>query len=222
MPNKSAICFKCKGQANIKINVLKYCNQCFVSLFESKLQKNIPKICSDKSIFVYLADSPVASIIHSLIVKNFSNRPIKKLEIFSDNQNLIIEIDNRCKNIIKHDSIHDIIQYSVKNNFDVLFHFESLDSSILNSLQSLCEGKPQEAIESIVFPTQKIEIYNLLKDIKDKEITYFLYLKGIKRTQENHKLDDVSKIIQDFLYEIDDKNELAFFNYQNTFRKLSE
>lgn len=223
MSKSPANCFKCKKPANIKINILKYCNSCFVTLFESKIQKNIPKICSDKSIFVYLKDSPVSIIISELLYKNFHNRPIKKFEILCENKNIKIDLGTNCNYKFKDLSLTEIKKYCLENGFDILFYCQSLNDSIIDTLHFLCEGQPENALKNInMAPCDNLSAYNLILDIKDKEIMYFLYLKGIKNSIKSQNLNKIDVILSDFLYEIDDKNELAFFNFQNTIKKLSE
>lgn len=223
MANSSICCLKCKKPANIKINVLKYCNSCFVTLFESKIQKNIPKICSNQSVFVYLRDSPISAIVLELLHKNFHSRPIKKFEILSENENLKINFGTECRHEFTNLTQETIEKYCLEKKFDVLLYCQSLNESITNTLHFLCEGQPENAIKSISSPSHSdLSTYNLILDIKDKEIMYYMYLKGINSCPKPRNMDKIDKILTDFLAEIDDKNELAFFNFQNTIKKLSE
>lgn len=222
-------CFKCKKQANIKINVLKYCNSCFITIFESKIQKNLPKISADKKIFLFLSNSPISLAIYEIICKNFKNRPIKKLEICSESAEIKnkMKYENTCENITISiepcSNYSDALKYCLDNQFDYLIYGESLNESILKSLSFLCEGQAEEAVKNSIGETyDSLKPQNILLDIKSREIMYYLFLKGIKGCASKKPKNKIDAILADFLCETDERNGLAFFNIQNTFKKLSE
>lgn len=240
------VCFRCKKTANIKINVLKYCNECFLSNIESKILKNTPKLHSNPSVFVYLNDSSSSIILKEAIENAFKNT--LNISKKSDNQNTskfifysrntailpdsgisdLVDCDFSLENeynIKRQNS--DVIKYCLDNKIDILIYGQSLDQNIASSLELLCKGDGIEAVECCSKDQHqddsgaKLTMVNILNDIKDKEIVYYLFLKGIKRIRSNSlKNTRVHTILSDFLHEIDDKNELAMYNVQSTFKKL--
>lgn len=241
-----ALCFKCKKTANIKINILKYCNECFLSNIESKLLKNVPKILSDASVLVYLSDSSSSLVLKEAvenlfqnmlnISKRSENQTIPRILFYSQNTELSLNLavgnsvdctfsSENDFNIKRANS--DVIKYCLDNKIEILIYGQSLDQTIANSLELLCSGEGTRAVECCSKDQYQgasgttLLTVNLLNDIKDKEIVYYLFLKNIRRVRSKTPNDSkVNDILSDFLHEIDDKNELAMYNVQSTFKKL--
>lgn len=238
-------CFKCGQPSTTVLNVLKYCDLCFISLFESKIQKNIPKLHNDSSIFIYLNNSSFSYIVLKFLEKNFSGRKFKKVTLYCRNQeilesintsndenttisgqfNINVEILNNDFSIENERSIKrdnsDIIQYCVENEYNVLIYFESLNCSIVESLELICKGYGSEAVDLFCKNKYKsLEIINIFENIKNKELLYYLKLNKIENKTTDKINDQIHETISNFITEIDDKNELAIFNIKNTFKKL--
>ncbi|ELA40927.1 uncharacterized protein VICG_02016 [Vittaforma corneae ATCC 50505] len=227
-------CSKCKSAADVKINVLKYCNQCFLSFFELKVQRNLHKLHSNSSILIYLSDSPSSLVAIEFLNKTLSGRKFKKLCIFCRNSLLFktsiqfvdAEFSPENEYSLKRQS-SDVIQYCLENSYDVLLYAESMNQAITGSLLLLCKGQGLDAV-SYCSRNQydSLNIVNIFEGVKQKEISYYLYLKGINdidakpRDVLKNKDIPVRVVIDKFISKLDEKNELAVFNIKNTFKKL--
>lgn len=227
-------CSKCTNPADIQVNVLKYCNPCFLTLFEQKMQRNMPKLHSSSSVLVYLKDSPLSTVAAELLNKILSGRKFKKVGIFcrnpllfkTDIQPLAVEFSSENEHSLKRQN-SDVIQYCLENSYDTLFHAESMDQAIAESLLLLCTGQGHDAVNYCSKSQYgHLNVVNVFEGIKEREISHYLHLRGMSGIEDKHgcmlgnRVAAIRAVIDKFIFELDEKNELAFFNIKNTFAKL--
>lgn len=216
-------CAKCGKPPNIKINILNYCKDCFLRNFEAKVFRNITKITPASRIFVVLKESSSLVAIHMLL-EYFRNRHVSRIEVFCKNMDMIPKNTMLSASRRALDSSVQRLQgkagleFCIKNEFDTLVYAESLEDVVCGSMELLCAGMGQEAVENCSF--DNVSVINLFKEIKDKEIAYYAYLKGMARMKCNNENNKVRSTLRDFLSEVDSKNGLALFNILSTFKKL--
>lgn len=232
----NASCSKCKQPANIKINVLKYCNNCFLESFNNKLQKNLPKIPANAAIFVFFDDSTSSIAANEFFEKSFANRPIERLSFYSRNE-IVLQSVFKNSSIAKIVSAlpttsteedcflfkkeSSVIKYCLDNSFDILLVNKTLNRVVSTSLEMLCRGQGMDAVYNCsVDRIENLKIANIFENIKEKEISYYLFLKGIQWIKKNDAQSQVASLLDNFSAEIDAKNELALFNVQSTLKKL--
>ncbi|KAM0681310.1 hypothetical protein GINT2_000509 [Glugoides intestinalis] len=232
----NASCSKCKGVANIIINVLKYCNNCFLESFNGKLQKNLSKIPATASIFVFFDDSTSSIIVSEFFEKSFANRPIEKLSFYSRNEIILESVFKNCPmakaaSIIPANSIEEdhplfkkessIIKHCLDNSYDILIVNKTLNKLVSTSLEMICYGQGMEAVYNCsVDRVENLKIINIFENIKEKEISYYLFLKKIQCIKRKDIQNQVLSLLDSFSAEVDAKNELALFNVQSTLKKL--
>jgi len=218
-------CIKCKGSPNIKINVLLYCNECFIKAFENKVFKTITKVTPNTKICVFLDESSFSIVLYNLLYKYFKDRPFGKLAIFCENSS-IFKFNDRFDFVNPALSKQDFettrndraVDFLENNGYDIFIYPESLESIVLKSLELVCLGKGREAVERCSF--QNAAVINPFREIKNKEICYYIYLNKIKTIAKASEKSDIAAVLLNFLSEVDGKNGLALFNVLSTFKKL--
>lgn len=218
-------CCKCKSTPNIKISILLYCNNCFLSMFESKALRNITKIRPSTRICVFLNESSISIVLYDLIAKFFENRPFKEVVIYCKNRNIFSANDRFSfldSNLLDFDfetlTSNKALDWIKKEGFDIFVYPEILEYTVAKSLELMCYQDGMGAIDAIKFDNDKV--VNLFKDIKAKEIAYYIYLKNIKIISKKEKISEVKKALLNFLSDVDYKNGLALFNIVNILKKI--
>ncbi len=233
-------CTKCKNRANIKINVLNYCNVCFQEQLKGKIEKQLSRL-DQKSSMIFLFPKPHEFfIIKNILNKYFTMKMIhnielliqKKYEKFFNLENDLIsyqisqlEALDEWENDMEHNKINSIIiEYITKRKFKVACYMNPLESILSYSLEKMCLGDGLGAVENVLEKRHEgFRFINLFCNVKYKELTYFLYLKNFNLCSYKIKSrTKVNNIIRNFLLEIDNKNSLAFFNILNTLKKLNK
>lgn len=218
------LCFKCKKAPNIKINILNYCNDCFIKMFEGKVFKNITGTTLTTKISVLLRNDNFSMLLHYLLINYFEKRPACNVKIICSN-----EINfSKCSKFEYQQNYKFISNNDLENIFNENFFLESdltivaepIEILLSKSLGILCKGKGIESVENCIFSHPKF--INIFKDVKLKEISYYIYLKNLNRIFNLTGLNKTEETLLDFLLEIDSKNSLAVFNVLNTFKKLKK
>lgn len=219
-------CAKCGRSPKIKINILNYCKDCFLCNFEAKVFRNITRVTPESRIFVFLEDS-CSSIAIQLLLKYFGNRHVSRIEVFCKNTDVIPEnsmfsVSNRTFDGEAH-AFENLqgssgLEFCTKYQFDIFMYAESLEGVVCRSMELLCAGMGQKAVENCGF--EDTSTINLFGQIKDKEIAYYAYLKGMARVKRGDENNKIRSTLRGFLSEIDSKNGLALFNILSTFKKL--
>lgn len=214
-------CFKCNENATIKINVLKYCQNCFIQNFETKISKTIPKLSPDSKVAIFLNENVLSSIVHNFMCKFLEKRCVKNVIFYSTNIKSPCYISNYTYihyPIEEFDiSEESTVKFCKMNGVDILMHAEPLETIACKAFEMLCYAKGFEAV-SICKDSN--HIINLASEIKLKEIFYYAHLKRIPIICSKHKSNKIRSVFYNFLSEITSKNDLALFNIINTFKKL--
>lgn len=218
-------CSKCSSEATVKINVLFYCDSCFFLLFESKIRRAFPKLNKDANVLLYLSDSRLAAAVADSLIKVLADRRFKRLDIYCVSEELSSQFG--LYSLVNpglfrlHPKDPAVIGYCSTNGYNTIVYLETLDKMIASAVTLLCKGLGTEAI-SYCATLGDIKTINLLEDIKDNEIKYYLEKKQIHvETEIQQSTDQIFNTITNFIADLDEKNDLALFNVKNTFKKLA-
>lgn len=238
-------CSKCGGPPNIKINMLNYCNGCFETQLLGKIYKSLAGIAPNTKILVYLAESSASAALYDILDKFFRARGHYRVAIFcGDRISKLCEerldgssggfypaatmlsdadLDSGRNEVCNGRAGDGILEYCEKNGVSVIIYQETLEKTLVDSLEMLCCGRG-DAAASNMSPEQrsKIKVINPFGNIKDKAILYYIYIRNIERLEGSQSKNRVKKTLSDFLHETDEKNSLALFNIANTLKKLNE
>lgn len=216
-------CTKCGKSPNIKVNVLNYCKDCFVHSFEKRVFRNITRVTPASRVFVFLEDHVSATAMH-LLRRYFEDRHVSRVEVLSRNDVIPEEgMFSASSRTFGAHSLQDFqgrrgLEFCTNNQFDVLMYAEPLEDAVCRSMELLCAGMGMEAAKSCSF--ESTSIVNVFGGIRNKEIAYYAYLGGIRRTGPSRKGSRLQETLHTFLSDIDSKNGLALFNIMGTLRKL--
>lgn len=243
---KFFLCIICKEQSKIKINVLNYCDACFIKQFENKIYKNIRNLPYQSKILIFVKNK------YDLILLNVLNKMKNKknyfFEIFStftfnnlkiEDVTSVLKINKNhnineyifkmeTKRILACDDLNclDLINIAIEKSLNVIMYTKTIEEICNDVFKNVLDGKPLNDINvKKINISENVLFINMFDGIRNKEIQYYMYLykellnisNGIIK---NDKTDKKQRAIDNFIFEIDKNNTLAFFNIINTIRKL--
>ncbi|EQB61148.1 hypothetical protein NAPIS_ORF01285 [Vairimorpha apis BRL 01] len=120
----------------------------------------------------------------------------------------------------------DLINIVIEKSLNVIMYTKTIEEICNDVFKNVLDGKPLNDINvKKINISENVLFINMFDGIRNKEIQYYMYLykellnisNGIIK---NDKTDKKQRAIDNFIFEIDKNNTLAFFNIINTIRKL--
>lgn len=200
------MCTSCSNRPNIRINNLNYCNTCFQANFRKKVKKGLGSIRYGSRIVI-------------LIPKTVSE-PYRRL--FKD---LVTLSADEVTFLTEEGGSRDYHSYLPPNlsKTDIFITCESLEDLIISSLEKLFLGDGYGAVSSLLPQSISGQALHLrpFSEISNKEISYWLYLEGMRMKRNPEGQSKMCQVIHEFLLEVQQKNSLVIFNISQALKKLA-
>lgn len=212
------ICAKCSEKANVSVNILNYCNDCFLTMLKGKIQKNLHKIRTNANILIYIKNDSFSNAYIELLKEFFDENNRFNVEVFWDEK--ILEKFKGLKKSNPEEFIDEskdnfhlaLNDYCHKNNIELILFCRNIESLAADSIDLFCSGKGREACEKVKMNDfTGIKTVNPFHDVRAKELAYFCYIKDVERNKSNKQPNKARVIIENFLEEINTKNNSCGF-----------
>lgn len=189
---KKVFCTICKSLPNIKINVLNYCNMCFIKQFEAKIFKNMRNLPYQSKILILIKKK--SDLLLPNVINQMKNKKLYFFEIFSTfeykknfdftsvldiNKNLNInkyKFEVETKKILAYDDIN-FYNTIINKSINVVLHTKTVEEICRNIFKDVLNGK---SLTDIIIEknniVQNVLFLNVFDGIKNKELQYYLYL----------------------------------------------